>query len=231
MGYTTKSNKLKLFFNFLIASSLFGLYFFFKQIQSEYLAITSFQNCVDAGYPVLTTYPEQCKIPGKTFTNEAQLKESDVKETPSTVSEKNMNPKNTSYDIEGDHVLLQNGEWRSTPLSSSTNKIVKYFGNELRIDINADGKEDTVFLLTENSGGSGTFYYVVAALNSDGGYTGTNGVLLGDRIAPQTTEFKNAEIVVNYTDRNPGEPMTTRPSLGVSRYFKIENQTLVEVQK
>ena len=83
MGYTTKINTVKIALNSFIVIALIGSYFFFRQIQSDYLAINSFQSCVDAGYPVLTTYPEQCKIPGKTFTNEAQLKEADVKETPS----------------------------------------------------------------------------------------------------------------------------------------------------
>lgn len=231
MGYTNKSNKIKLIFNIFLVVFLIGSYFFFKQIQSEYLAINSFQKCVDAGYPVLSTYPEQCKIPGKVFTNDIQTKEADNKEATTTAPEKNLNPKNTSYDIEGDHVLLQNGEWYFVDPAASVKKIVKYFGNELRLDVNGDGKEDTVFLMTESTGGSGTFFYVVAALNKDGGYVGTNGVLLGDRIAPQTTEFKNGEIVVNYADRNPGEPMTTKPSLGISRYFKIDNDTLTEVQK
>lgn len=234
MGYTYKTNTVKILLNSIIVLALIFAYFFFKQIQKEYDAITDFDSCVDAGYEVIATYPEECKIPGKTFVNTNQIKEQDKKSEQSSlvVAERNMNPKNCSYDIEGDHVLLQNGTWNS-PVSSSTTekKTVNYFGNELRTDINGDGKEDTVFIVTETTGGSGTFFYVVAALNKDGGYIGTNGILLGDRIAPQTTEWRNDEIVINYADRNPGEPMSKKPSVGVSRYFKIENDTLTETQK
>ena len=54
---------------------------------------------------------------------------------------------------------------------------------------------------------------------------------MGDRIAPHTTEWRNGEIVVNYADRKSDEPMTTKPSVGVSRYFRLENDTLIEIAK
>jgi len=104
---------------------------------------------------------------------------------------------------------------------------LQYFGNELITDLNNDGQDDVVFLVTHAPGGSGTFFYVVAALASEEGYVGSDGYLLGDRIAPQSTHSSqnprhiNA-IVVNYVDRNPGEPMTTDPSLGKSVYLKID---------
>jgi hypothetical protein len=60
-------------------------------------------------------------------------------------------------------------------------------------------------------GGSRTFFYVVAALNIGGGYKGTNGILLGERIAPQSTTTENGMIIVYYADRNPGDPFTTTP--------------------
>ncbi len=107
----------------------------------------------------------------------------------------------------------------------------KYFGNEIKADFNADGVEDIAFLLTSQTGDNGTFYYIALALGKDGGYEGANTIFIGDRIAPQTTEYRNSEIIVNYADRYPSEPMTTRPSLGVSKYFKVENNKLVTVEK
>ena len=93
--------------------------------------------------------------------------------------------------------------------------------------MNGDGRPDVVFLLTQEPGGSGTFFYVVAALRNEAGYQGTNGILLGDRIAPQNIAIENGRIVVNYADRKPDEPMTTRPSVGVSRFFKVLEGKLV----
>ena len=91
--------------------------------------------------------------------------------------------------------------------------------------------EDAAFLITQDGGGSGTFFYIVAAIRTSDGYQGTNAVLLGDRIAPQPTEIRNGEIIVNYADRNPGEPMTARPSLGVSKYLRVESGTLVQISR
>ena len=103
---------------------------------------------------------------------------------------------------------------------------VRYFGNELKTDLDGDGREDVAFILTQERGGSGTFFYAVAALNTDRGYVGSDGYLLGDRIAPQSTNVSQNPrhkyvVVFNYADRAPGEPMTTRPSAGKSAYLKL----------
>lgn len=108
---------------------------------------------------------------------------------------------------------------------------MRYFGNEARGDFNGDGMPDVAFLFTYDGGGSGTFFYVAAALGSKDGYIGTNAILLSDRIAPQTTEFRNEEIIVNYADRGPSEPMTARPSFGVSKYLRVSGLTLLEIKK
>jgi Heat shock protein len=90
-------------------------------------------------------------------------------------------------------------------------------------DLNGDGRDDVVFLLTQEGEGSGTFFYVVAALATDAGYIGSEGVLLGDRIAPQTTESGTGKIVVvNYAVRAPGEPFTTLPSIGKSIWLLFD---------
>ncbi len=97
-----------------------------------------------------------------------------------------------------------------------------YFGNEAKGDINKDGVQDVAFLITDQPGGSGTFYYVVAALGTtDGKYVGTNAKLLGDRIAPQNTSIdEDGDIVVNYADRAEGEPFTTAPSRGITNFYR-----------
>jgi len=141
--------------------------------------------------------------------------------------------KNAEYVIDGQRVRLENGV-SETPIApgSASKVITRYFGNEVKHDLNDDGREDVVFLLTQETGGSGVFYYVVGALNTPTGYIGSEGYLLGDRIAPQTTEIdegktamgtdKQNVIVVNYTIRAPGEPFTTPPSVGKSVWLKLD---------
>jgi hypothetical protein len=143
-------------------------------------------------------------------------------------------PQNATYLIDGKPVTLVNGKAEQPAAPGSAEKIVtQYFGNAVAVDLNADGKPDSGFVLTQSTGGSGVIFYAAAAIqNPDGTYTGTNAILLGDRIAPQSTNVdpnNSAQFVVNYAERAPNEPMTTQPSHGVSKIFKLDNGTLVEV--
>ena len=141
-------------------------------------------------------------------------------------------PRYATYVIEDTPVTLINGYAEVSVVSGSASKVViKYFGNKAIGDVNGDGLPDTAFILTGQSGGSGTFYYVVVAVKNSKGYIGTNAVFLGDRIAPQTTEIKNGTIVVNYAVRKTGQPMTAAPTVGVSKYLKIINGKLVTVKR
>ena len=139
--------------------------------------------------------------------------------------------KNILYEIEGQSHVLADGVFEAKIANSADKIIVRYFGNDVTGDFNGDNFDDIIFLLTYNTGGSGTFYYVVVALKTANGYVGTNGVFLGDRIAPQSTEFRDGEIIVNFADRKSDGPMTATPSVGVSKYLKVENGKLVEVLK
>jgi heat shock protein HslJ len=122
--------------------------------------------------------------------------------------------KDATYVISGEVVKLSGGVSEQPSVPGS---VTRYFGNEVKVDLNQDMREDTVFLLTQNSGGSGTFYYVVAALDTENGYEGSQALLLGDRIAPQTTEKGEGNtIIVNYADRAQGESFATAPSVGKS---------------
>lgn len=140
------------------------------------------------------------------------------------------NYKDATFEIEGRSIALVNGVSEIEAAPGSASKIVtRFFGNEGTGDLNGDGTPDVAFLLAQTGGGSGTFFYVVAALKTKDGYVGTNGVLLGDRIAPQSTQLRDGTITVNYADRKPGEPMTTAPSVGMSKYLKVVGAKLVPV--
>ena len=145
--------------------------------------------------------------------------------------------KNAEYVIEGERVKLQDGFSETQAAPGSAAKVVtRYFGNEVRHDLDGDGREDVAFLITQETGGSGVFFYLVAALNTPDGYIGSQAFFLGDRVAPQTTEIDEGEtskgtkrqnvIVVNYAVRLPGEPFTARPSLGKSIWLKLDPQTM-----
>ncbi len=139
--------------------------------------------------------------------------------------------KNTSYMIEGVSVTLKDGKSEVEAAPGSASKITTtVFGEPTVGDLNGDGVPDSAVILVQNTSGSGTFYYVAAALQTTEGIKGTNAILLGDRIAPQTLEINGSEIIANYADRNAGEPMTTNPSVGVSKYLKVNGMQLKEIE-
>ncbi|MFH1780860.1 MAG: Kazal-type serine protease inhibitor [Candidatus Nealsonbacteria bacterium] len=121
-------------------------------------------------------------------------------------------PKNITYTVEG-------------------NAIATVWGEPSPGDLNSDKVNDAALIVTSEPGGTGTFYYVTAALQDapSGKALGLNAILLGDRIAPQNISIDNGKIMVNYADRKLSEPFTTRPSIGITRYFEVQDSVLTEV--
>lgn len=135
--------------------------------------------------------------------------------------------KNIQYTIEGVPVKLTNGVAKIEIAPGSNSKIATaYFGNEVVKDLDGDEREDIAFILTQTTGGTGNFFYLVGALNKKTGYIGSDAVLLGDRIAPQTTESGPGDsVIVRFMERLPDEAMTTSPSVGKSLRLRLDPVT------
>jgi len=137
---------------------------------------------------------------------------------------------NITYNFDGTPVAFSNGVSEELVPNSSEKITRHYFGNDVSGDLNGDNIADHAFIVTQSGSGSGTFFYLVVTLSSQGGFVGTNAVFLGDRIAPNTTFIRNGVITVNYGDRKPGEPFTAKPSIGISRHFLVRGTALVEIK-
>lgn len=137
---------------------------------------------------------------------------------------------NLTFELDGETITLLDGMSEVEAAPGSASKVItRYFGNAAVGDVNGDGLDDVSFLITQDGGGSGTFFYVVAALQTEEGLQGTNAVFLGDRIAPQTSAIENGAIIVNYANRKPDENFTVQPSVGVSKVLQVTDGSLVEV--
>ena len=143
-------------------------------------------------------------------------------------------PLSATYVIDGTAVHLVKGSAAVEAAPGSAEMTTtKIFGQPTVGDINGSDKNDAAVILVQDGGGSGTFYYVAAAINngeensmgSGNSAVGTNAIFLGDRIAPDTMQIINGIITVNYADRAAGEPMSTAPSVGVSKYLIVVNGT------
>ena len=111
---------------------------------------------------------------------------------------------------------------------AAAKETTKYFGGELVIDLNNDGVNDRVLLITQESGGSGTFFYLVGVLIIDEKYYGTNAIFIGDRISPQKVYINpdnHKEIVLSYGDRT----IDDSPMNVVTRKFEYKGNKLMGV--
>lgn len=141
-------------------------------------------------------------------------------------------PLNASYQIEGMTITLTSGRSEISAAEGSAAMIsTEIFGEPVYGDIDGDGDEDAGVLIKQEPGGTGTFYYMAAAIKSDDGYEGTNALLLGDRVAPQgAVQISGGEVVANYADRAVDEPMSATPSVGKTLRAKFDKGKMVEVR-
>ncbi|HBU06541.1 MAG TPA: hypothetical protein DEB09_00480 [Candidatus Magasanikbacteria bacterium] len=143
--------------------------------------------------------------------------------------------KNATYTIENEIITLVDGkmvedkfEQEILPGEKSKNITELLSASELG-DLDDNNLDDAVVILTQNDGGSGTFYYVSIALQASSTYYGYNAIFLGDRILPKDIEFRQGIIIVNYKDHADGQAMTDEPTLERQRYFVFEEGILKEL--
>jgi hypothetical protein len=140
-------------------------------------------------------------------------------------------PRNATFTVNGRQVPLCDGRHEAEAAPGSAAKAVTaMFGEPAIGDLEGDGGEDAAVLLVQDPGGSGTFYYIAAAIRENGRYRGTEAVFLGDRIFPRRVCIRDGVVVVHYTDRRPGKPMVAPPSVGKSKHLIIRDGRLAEAE-
>lgn len=139
-------------------------------------------------------------------------------------------PDEASYEIGGECVSLSGGvAVRPVAPDSATRVRTWIWDTPVFGDLDADGDDDAIVWLVHDSGGSGTFHYVAAAIREGGGYRGTRAVRLGDRIAPAGLFIEHRVAGARFLDRRPREPMAAAPTVAVTRYFTAAADGLIPV--
>ena len=147
---------------------------------------------------------------------------------------KDVSPVNASFRINGREIALINGYAEVTAAPGSASKITtRVWGKPQFSDLTGDGQQDAALILIHNTGGSGTFYYVVASLREGNHYRGTTGVLLGDRIEPKGIGIVDNRITVTFSCRSDGEAFTTPPSVPMEQLviYDSDTQQLTQVAR
>lgn len=139
-----------------------------------------------------------------------------------------LNPLNATYILEGREISLQDGRSETVITTDSATKVkTSVWGAVVSADLDDDGDDDAVLSLVHEPGGSGTFYYLVVALNEEGQYRGTNALPLGDRISVQEITARAGIIETKLKVRGPDEPMSSSPSVVELRRSRIKGGKLV----
>lgn len=132
-----------------------------------------------------------------------------------------------TYTISGMKFTLKNGLSEIANVGMATKTTTRYFGNDSTGDVNNDGRADRAFLITQELGGTGTFYYLVALLDTPSGKVGTQAFFIGDRIVPQKISIGSKGVVsVNYLDRAEGQSFTDPAAVEKSLSLELDRATL-----
>ena len=151
---------------------------------------------------------------------------------PGQAAQLKSDPLNTTYTIATRAIRLVEGRNEAPAAPDSSSKfITQVWGEPLFADMNKDGSDDAMLILTQSTGGSGTFYYVAAAIAAPTGYEGTAGLLLGDRIQPQGIDVADSKARVSYLTRGNEESFADDPSIPrqMEVMYLAEENRLAEV--
>ena len=141
---------------------------------------------------------------------------------------------NCSYQGIYDHaVQLENGSFEGEPFvpgvaSRPRVRLVRDF--RLTGDLDGDGHEEAIVLLTESSGGTGTDNYLAAVGRRGGSIVNLGTALLGDRVQvvdARVFEGKKVRVELDVVQAGPEDPMCC-PSQKARRSWSLTASGLVE---
>ena len=92
-------------------------------------------------------------------------------------------------------------------------------------DLDGDGLADAAVLLVENSGGSGSFFFLAAVANRAGLPENVVTVPLGDRVSPSYLAIEDGAIVVDTAAFAESDPLCC-PSLKVRTTYVLRGTAL-----
>ncbi len=145
------------------------------------------------------------------------------------------NPNNFTYTINQEAVSLTDGILKTVREESteiilrSTTKLEKFtYG-----DLNNDDIDDFVAILSQDTGGTGTFFYLNAFIDINGEFVFMGENYLGDRITIEELSIYEKEhidagtILIGLNIYDKKQSFAEKPAFYVTRNYKIDNGKLI----
>ncbi len=140
------------------------------------------------------------------------------------VKAQGVDPYNHSYSVEKEKVTLRNGHSRVRISGTTAVIITEVIDKPVYADLDGDNASETVLILMQHTGGTGSFYYLAAA--GEGNNT-VESYFLGDRIQIVSLKIVENLIEVEYLGRALDQSMASRPALKISKKFKLDAKKIV----
>jgi hypothetical protein len=128
------------------------------------------------------------------------------------------------------NVRLSEGSYEGPAApGASTALRVRTEGSPAQGDLNGDGVPDAAVVLAVDPGGSGTFHYLFAVLDSQGRPRPAASALLGDRVEVTSVGIEDGVIQAAVLERAPGEPLSSPPTVARIHRYRLVDGALREI--
>lgn len=125
--------------------------------------------------------------------------------------------------ILGKHVKLVNGEFDGTidgiELHATLYPDIQ-FG-----DLNSDGIDDTALLISENTGGTGTFLSLIVIFSTADHYQQAPGITIDDRPVIESVSISDGRVLVEGFIHGPNDAMVS-PTQGITQEYSLVGENL-----
>lgn len=128
------------------------------------------------------------------------------------------------------NISLSNGKWEGLPYveggaARPRAGLLKDF--LLSADLNGNGNQESIVVLWENSGGTGSYSYVAVMTRHNSKIKNIGTTLIGDRVKIRNGKIENGEILLEVLQAGEDDAMCC-PTMLATRSWSMENGKLEE---
>jgi len=125
---------------------------------------------------------------------------------------------------------LHGGQYEMSTGAGASQVVQAFYQTAAFGDLDGDGVGDAAVVIATQTGGSGSFYYLVAMADRDGQPVQLGQEFLGDRVQVISMEIRDGAIIVDMKVSAPDDPLCC-PSSEVQRVYQLADGVLTMVEE